>query len=94
METQLKIETVRHYLQNAFPEHEVHDHPGDLQHVFTIYRDGVSREVTVWRSFLDDRHAADKITGYLDHHRLVEMIRTAGNRLVIVSNLGISYEGR
>jgi uncharacterized protein YerC len=86
-----KIDAVRSYLQNTFPEHDISDKSRSASaHDFHISRVGVSYKVTVKSTFLDD-HTPAEIEALLHRWRLERELRKSERAGVIVGNGGLSH---
>ncbi len=82
-------------LQGGFPDDEVQD-AFDFSRSAQFYRvasrPGLRHRVFVSKEFFDD-HSETEITALLRRWKMLEIMRQAGPRAVIVTNAGISVPG-
>jgi hypothetical protein len=82
------IEEVRRFLKRAFRRTQV-NHSTDIDTEFTFDHDGLSRRITVARTFFNSLTTAD-ITGVLERWKLAEKVLTAQGKTIYVGEDGLS----
>jgi hypothetical protein len=82
------IEEVRQFLQRGFSCEQV-NHVTDTDTDFAFDYDGISRRITVARTFFDSLTTGD-IAGVLERWKLAEKVVTAQGKTVYVGEDGVS----
>lgn len=82
------IEEVRQFLQRGFSCEQI-NHVTDIDTDFAFDHDGISRRITVARTFFDSLTTGD-IAGVLERWNLTEKVVTAAGRTVYVGENGVS----
>jgi hypothetical protein len=92
--TEKPTQTIQRFLAGEFPDFIVQqrqERSRKLHITMSRVEDGLTHRIIVAPHFLDQHSVPLEIETFLEHHGLVDKVREAGMRPIIVDNIGVHF---